>query len=62
MDKYAIYWRDGRNNMGVGVLIPIHKSINSTETNIETDDAELVWVKVVLKNQSDLLMQPATDP
>ena len=62
MDEYAVYRRDRRNNIGGGVLIAVHKSINSTETNIETDDAELLWVKVVLKNQPDLLIAACYRP
>ena len=50
MEDYSIHRHDRPTTIGDGVLIAVYKSVNSTEADITADNAELLRVKVVMKN------------
>ena len=61
-DDYTIYRRDRQKTIGGGVLIAVHKSINSTElkTNanckIANEQAETIWAKLILTSQQNIII------
>ena len=55
-DDYTIYRRDRQNTIGGGVLIAVHKSINSTELKTANEQAETIWAKLILTSQQNIII------
>ena len=53
-DDFVIYRRDRQTTIGGGVLIAVHKSINSIEVKIPSENAETVWAKLILTSQQNI--------
>ena len=55
-EDYVIYRRDRTHTIGGGVLIAVHKTINSTEIKLNNHQAELLWVKLILTGQQNIIV------
>lgn len=55
-DDYLIYRRDRTRTTRGGVLIAVHKTINSTIVNTDHTDAEIIWVKLMVYGQQHIIL------
>ena len=54
LGDYSVYRRDRPAQSGGGVLVAVHNTISSTETDEKSQGAEYIWVKAILTGQQHL--------
>ena len=56
IDGYDKYYKNIENNIGRGVMLYIHKSLNSSEVTIKENYEEGIWAEILLASQDKLLI------